>query len=126
METLTITVPATLAEELHTANQEFLVNILVRGLHTKNRTGAPAVCPGGISLAAAASKAGVSQSEFSRHAYAHGMEPLFSAQTLAEDLGKPHAIDVVRCWSTDGIEQTQSPGPASRPLWYGSSTARSV
>jgi hypothetical protein len=29
----------------------------------------------------------VSQSELARHAYARGMEPPFSAETLAEELG---------------------------------------
>jgi hypothetical protein len=29
----------------------------------------------------------VSRSEFARHAYARGMEPPFSAETLAEELG---------------------------------------
>ena len=41
---------------------------------------------GGISFGAAAEQAGVSQSELARHAYARGMEPPFSAETLAEDL----------------------------------------
>ena len=41
---------------------------------------------GGISFGAAAHQAGVSQSELSRHAYARGMEPPFSTETLMEEL----------------------------------------
>jgi hypothetical protein len=48
---------------------------------------------GGISFGAAAHQVGVSQSELARHAYARGMEPLFSAKTLAEELGQ-------FCWTT--------------------------
>ena len=42
---------------------------------------------GGISFGAAAGRAGVSQSELARHAYARGMEPPFSGETLAEEVG---------------------------------------
>jgi hypothetical protein len=41
---------------------------------------------GGISSGAAARQAGVSRSEFARHAYAPDTEPPFSAETLAEEL----------------------------------------
>lgn len=41
---------------------------------------------GGISFGAAAHQAGVSQSELARCAYARGMEPPFSADTLTEEL----------------------------------------
>jgi len=42
---------------------------------------------GGMSFGAAAQQAGVTQSELSRYAYARGMEPPCSAETLAEELG---------------------------------------
>jgi predicted HTH domain antitoxin len=42
---------------------------------------------GGLSFGAAAERAGVSQAELARHAYARGLEPSFSAKTLAEELG---------------------------------------
>ena len=43
---------------------------------------------GGMSFGAAALRAGVSQADLSRFAYARGMEPPFSAETLAEELGE--------------------------------------
>jgi predicted HTH domain antitoxin len=42
---------------------------------------------GGLSFGAAAERAGVSPSELARHAHARGLEPPFSAATLAEELG---------------------------------------
>jgi len=41
---------------------------------------------GGISFGAAAEMAGVSQSELARAAYAKGLEPNFSPETLGEEL----------------------------------------
>jgi hypothetical protein len=41
-----------------------------------------------MSFGAAAQQAGVSQADLSRFAYARGMEPPFSAQTLAEELSE--------------------------------------
>lgn len=41
---------------------------------------------GGMSFGAAARQAGVSQSDLARFAYARGMEPPFSAETVAEEL----------------------------------------
>jgi hypothetical protein len=41
-----------------------------------------------MSFGAAAQQAGVSPAELARFAYARGMEPPFSAQTLAEELGE--------------------------------------
>jgi hypothetical protein len=40
-----------------------------------------------MSFGAAAHEAGVSQSVLARQAYARGMEPPYSEDTLAEDLG---------------------------------------
>lgn len=86
-EALTLDVPASLARELDSANQEFLVEILERGLRElKIERALERYARGGISFGAAAQQAGVSQSELARHAYARGMEPPFSAETLAEEL----------------------------------------
>lgn len=41
-----------------------------------------------MSFGAAAQQAGVSQSDLARYAYARGMEPPFSAQTVAEELSE--------------------------------------
>ncbi|MDI6793727.1 MAG: antitoxin [bacterium] len=84
---LTLTVPVSLAQELDLASQGFLAEILERGLHElKIERALERYARGGISFGAAAHHAGVSQSELARHAYAHGMEPPFSAETLAEEL----------------------------------------
>lgn len=86
-EALTINVPAALAQELDSTAQEFLVEILERGLQTlKIERALERYARGGISFGAAAHQAGVTQSELARHAYARGMEPPFSAETLAEEL----------------------------------------
>ena len=84
---LTLTVPASLAQELDSASQEFLTEILERGLRElKIERALDRYARGGISFGAAAYQAGLSQSELARHAYARGMEPPFSAETLAEEL----------------------------------------
>lgn len=86
--TLTLGVPDSLAEELDSASQEFLVKVLERGLRElKIERALERYASGGISFGAAAHWAGVSQSELARRAYARGMEPPFSAETLAEELG---------------------------------------
>ena len=86
---LTVTVPASLAKELDSANQEFLIEILERGLRElKIERALERYARGGISFGAAAHQAGVSQSELARHAYARGMGPPFSAETLAEELSR--------------------------------------
>ena len=86
-EGMTITVPPALADELDSASQEFLVEVLQRGLRAlRIERALDRYAQGGVSFGAAAHKAGVSRSELSRHAYARGMEPPFSAETLAEEL----------------------------------------
>jgi predicted HTH domain antitoxin len=88
-EALTITVPAPLAQELDSVSQEFLVQVLERGLRVlKIEQALDRYARGGISFGAAAHQAGVSQSELARHAYARGMEPPFSVETLTEELGE--------------------------------------
>jgi len=86
-EVCTLNIPDSLARELETANQEFLIELLERGLRAlKVERALEQYARGGISFGAAAHQAGVSQSELARHAYARGMEPPFSAETLTEEL----------------------------------------
>ncbi|MFQ6058778.1 MAG: hypothetical protein ACE5MB_07880, partial [Anaerolineae bacterium] len=67
---LTLTVPASLAQELDSASQEFLVEILERGLRElKIERALERYARGGMSVGAAAHQAGVSQSELACHAY---------------------------------------------------------
>ncbi len=87
-ETLTVTVPASLAKDFEEANEEFILEVLIRGLRVlKVERALEEYARGGISFGAAARMAGVSRSELARHAYARGMEPTFSPETLAEELG---------------------------------------
>ena len=86
-EALTITVPPALARELDATSQEFLVDLLERGLRAlKIEQVLDRYAQGRMSFGAAAYRAGVSQSELARHAYARGMEPPSSPETLAEEL----------------------------------------
>ena len=87
-ETLTLTLSAPLADELGSVTQEFLADLLERGLReVKVERALERYARGGMSFGAAAQQAGVSQTDLARFAYARGMEPPFSAQTLAEELG---------------------------------------
>ena len=86
-QALTLTIPASLAQELDSASQQFVIEILERGLRElKIERALKRYARGGMSFGAAAQQAGLSQSELARHAYARGMEPPFSAETLAEEL----------------------------------------
>jgi hypothetical protein len=88
-DTLTLSLPAPLAHELGSATQDFLADLLARGLReVKVERALERYARGGMSFGAAAQQAGVSQADLSRFAYARGMEPPFSAQTLAEELGE--------------------------------------
>jgi hypothetical protein len=88
-ETLTLNIPTSLAQELSRASQAFLVNILERGLHDfKIERALEQYSRGGISFGAAAKQANLSQGVLARHAYTRGMEPPFSAKTVAEELGE--------------------------------------
>jgi len=87
-ESLTLTVPDSLARELDAVGEDLLIDLLERGLREfKIEQALNRYARGGISFGAAARQAGVSRSEFARHAYARGMEPPFSAETVAEELG---------------------------------------
>ena len=87
-ETLTLKIPEALAKELGTASQDFVVELLQRGLRdVKIERALRRYTGGGMSFSAAARMAGIHQSDLARHAYGRGMQPPFSDQTLAEDLG---------------------------------------
>jgi predicted HTH domain antitoxin len=87
-ETVTLSLPRPLAEELGSATQEFLVDLLARGLReVKVERALERYARGDMSFGAAAEQAGVSLSDLARFAHARGMEPPYSAQTLAEELG---------------------------------------
>jgi predicted HTH domain antitoxin len=86
-ESVTVAVPDSLARELDSVGEGLLVDLLERGLREfKIEQALDRNARGGISFGAAARQAGVSRAEFARHAYARGMEPPFSAETLAEEL----------------------------------------
>jgi hypothetical protein len=88
-DTLTLSLPAPLAHELGSATQDFLADLLARGLReVKVERALERYARGGMSFGAAAQQAGASQTDLSRFAYARGMEPPFSAETLAEELGE--------------------------------------
>ncbi len=87
-ETLTLTLPVPLARDLGSATQDFLVELIERGLReVRVERALERYARGGMSFGAAAQQAGLTQAELSRYAYARGMEPPFSAETLAEELG---------------------------------------
>ena len=87
-ESLILTVPDSLARELDLVGEGLLVDLLERGLREfKIEQALDRYARGGISFGAAAHQAGVSQPDLARHAYARGMEPVFSAETLVEELG---------------------------------------
>ncbi len=86
-EVCTLNIPDSLARQINTASQDFLIELLERGLHAlKIERALDQYARGGISFGASAQQAGISQSELARHAYARGMEPPFSDKTLAEEL----------------------------------------
>ncbi len=90
VEKLTLTLPAPLAHELGAATQDFLADLLARGLREiRIERALERYGRGGMSFGAAAQLAGMSQTDLARHAYARGMEPPFSPLTLAEELGEP-------------------------------------
>ncbi len=87
-ETLTLTLPAPLARDLGSATQEFLADLIERGLReVRVERALERYVRGGMSFGAAAQQAGLAQSELSRCAYARGIEPPFDAEMLAEELG---------------------------------------
>ena len=86
-ESVTLKLPASLAQELNAANQSFVVDILERGLRElKIDRALEQYRQGKMSFGATAQQAGVTQSELARYAYVRGMEPPFSEETVAEEL----------------------------------------
>ena len=86
-ESLTLTLPSPLVRELDVLGRELLTEILQRGLvQWRIEKALERYAAGGMTFAAAAERAGVTQSELARQAYARGMEPPSSAETLAEEL----------------------------------------
>jgi hypothetical protein len=84
---MTLEVPASLARELDSSDQEFLIEVLESGLRAlRIKRALRHYAAGGVSLGAAALQAGVSHSELARQAYARGMEPPFSEETVREEL----------------------------------------
>ena len=87
-ESLTVKVPDSLARELDSVGEILLIDLIERGLREfKIEQALERYARGGMSFGAAARQAGVSQSDFARQAYARGMEPPFSAESVAEELG---------------------------------------
>jgi predicted HTH domain antitoxin len=86
-KTITVRLSPGLAEELGTASQDFLADIIERGLRELRVDRAlEQYRQGNMSFGATAQQAGVTESELARYAYARGMEPPYSQQTLAEEL----------------------------------------
>ena len=87
MTNLTVQVTDRLAQELTSASQDFIAEMLELGLRTRRIEQALAqYAHGHITLGTAAQLAGVPEGDLARHAYARGLEPRFSADTLAEEL----------------------------------------
>ena len=88
-DSLTLSLPAPQTHELGSATQDFLADLLARGLReVKVERALERYARGGMSFGAAAQQAGVSQTDLSRFAYARGMEPPCLALTLAEEPGE--------------------------------------
>ena len=84
---LTVTVPPSLTHDLEAASEEFVAEILERGLRQwRIEKALDRYAARDVSFGAAAEQAGVSQGELARQAYARGMVPPFSSETLAEEL----------------------------------------
>lgn len=87
MTNLTVQVPDRLAKELNEAGQEFIAEMIELGLRTRKIEQALAQYGRGtMSLGAAAHLAGITEGEMARHAYARGVQPRFTDETLAEEL----------------------------------------
>ena len=85
---LTLTIPDVLADELKSVSEDYLLELLERGLReVKIDRALELYGRGGMSFGAAAERAGVSIPELARSAYARGLQPPFSSKTLREELG---------------------------------------
>jgi predicted HTH domain antitoxin len=82
-------IPPSLADELATASQSMLTDLLQRGLRNLRIDQAlENYRQGNYSFGAAAELAGISQSDLAQEAYARGMEPPFDERILVEVLGE--------------------------------------
>jgi hypothetical protein len=87
MINLAVQISDRLAQELTSASQDFIAEMIELGLRTRRIEQALAqYARGHTTLGAAAQLAGVSEGDMARYAYARGLEPRFSADTLAEEL----------------------------------------
>jgi predicted HTH domain antitoxin len=87
-KSLTLTIPESLARKWDCMGEDLLIDLLERGLREfKIEQALDRYGRGGISFGAAARQACVSRSELGRQAYARGMDPPFSAETLDEEQG---------------------------------------
>ncbi len=86
MTIVTMELPQKLAEMMRELEQITLGEILERGMRDwKIERALRRYAQGGMSFQAAAQQAGVSMADLAFHAYALGMEPPASEQTLAEE-----------------------------------------
>jgi hypothetical protein len=93
-ETISLTLPTTLAQELKVASQVFLLDLLERGLQDyKIERALEQYQHGHLSFGAAAQQACVPQAKLVQVAYAKGIQPPFSSQTVAEELGSDYVND---------------------------------
>ena len=87
-EKMILEVPTNLAHELERANQELLADLLRRGLRDlRIEQALEHYKQGGISFAAAAEEAGITQPELARAAYVRSIEPPFDEAMVEEELG---------------------------------------
>ena len=87
MTDLTVHLPDRLARELASAGQDFIAEVFELGLRTHKIDQVLAeYARGQMTLGAAAQRVGIPEGELARHAYARGLEPRFSADTLTEEL----------------------------------------
>ena len=87
--TLTIELTQELSDALADASSEMVVELLELGLRERRIDRAlRRFAEGHISFGAAAEMAQLSHSDFSRHAYAFGLQPLTGRQMMAEEVGE--------------------------------------
>lgn len=84
---IVVEVPESITQELAAVTQDFLAEILQRGLReTRIERALARYRLGGMTFAAAAEAAGVSQAELARHAYIRNIEPPFDIEMVAEEM----------------------------------------
>lgn len=89
MKTLKLEMPDTLAEEITTTDSKYICQLINLGMrHLKMENALVLLRNGGVSIGYTAKIAGVSEDEMSAFAYARGLTPTFSQETLREELGR--------------------------------------